>query len=239
MTGIRALYCVCWLMAGALLLLGSGGCDRKSAEPELNTLGDRVGYGIGLRLGQDFRGRQLDIDPAIVLRGLQDGLTDSKPLLSDQEIQEALNQLQQELSERQRQTRVDEAERNLQEGREFLVRKGKEAGVEKLPSGLHYQVLRQGEGEGPGPSDRVKVHYRGLFTDGREFDSSYARNQPVTFPVSGVIPGWQEALLNMKQGGHWRIFLPPELAYGEQGAGSTIGPNEVLVYEIELLEIER
>jgi FKBP-type peptidyl-prolyl cis-trans isomerase FklB len=173
-----------------------------------------------------------------VLRGLQDGLGEKPPLMSDQEIQEALNLLQQELNNRQQMSRQDLAKKNLEEGRDYLAQNGKKTGVEILPSGMQYQVLRAGEGKVPGPVDRVTVHYRGQLIDGTEFDSSYARNQPATFAVAGVIPGWREALQKMREGDKWRVFLPPDLAYGEKGAGSMIGPQAVLVFEIELLKVE-
>jgi FKBP-type peptidyl-prolyl cis-trans isomerase FklB len=221
-----------------VLLFGLTACREKPKDVELHDLGDKVGYGIGLRIGRDFRARDFPLDPQIVLRGLQDGLGEKPPLMSDQEIQEALNLLQQELNNRQQMSRQDLAKKNLEDGRDYLAQNGKKTGVEILPSGMQYQVLRAGEGKVPGPVDRVTVHYRGQLIDGTEFDSSYARNQPATFAVAGVIPGWREALQKMREGDKWRVFLPPDLAYGEKGAGSMIGPQAVLVFEIELLKVE-
>jgi FKBP-type peptidyl-prolyl cis-trans isomerase FklB len=241
MFGIKGWQKAPWagVIAGILLLSGLAGCGGDTEKPKLETLEERVAYGIGLRIGQDFRAREFPVDAEVVVRGLRDGLAAKPPLLSDQEIQEALTALQKELNERQQQNRQSLAEKNLIESRNFLSRKAKEIGVQTLPSGLLYQVLRPGKGNIPGPSDQVTVHYRGRLVDGTEFDNSYARNRPATFPVAGVIPGWREALQKMRPGGKWRIYLSPELAYGEQGAGTAIGPNVVLIYEIELLEIVR
>jgi FKBP-type peptidyl-prolyl cis-trans isomerase len=133
-------------------------------------------------------------------------------------------------------SKVD-ADKNLQEGRDFLAKNAKQAGVKITPSGLQYKMLVAGKGASPIATDTVKVHYRGTFIDGREFDSSYKRNEPATFPVNGVIPGWTEALQLMKVGGKYKLFVPPNLAYGERGMGGNIGPNTTLIFDVELLGI--
>jgi len=130
------------------------------------------------------------------------------------------------------------AERNLQDGESFLGRNKTEEGVVTLPSGLQYRVLRTGDGRKPGLDDKVVCHYRGTFIDGTEFDSSYKRNQPVTFPVKVVIKGWTEALQLMPVGSKWQLFVPASLAYGERGAGAIIGPNATLIFEVELLSVQ-
>jgi FKBP-type peptidyl-prolyl cis-trans isomerase FklB len=211
---------------------------EEPQDGQLKKLEDRVGYGIGLRIGRDFRTQEVDIDPKVLLKGVEDGLSGAAPLLSEEEIQKALTALQAELNQRQEKRRKALEEQNLRAGKAFLEQNGKKAEVVTLPSGLQYQVLRRGEGKIPGQNDRVTVHYRGRLIDGTEFDSSYARNKPATFPVAGVIPGWSEALQRMPVGSQWRIFLPPDLAYGSQGAGSMIGPEAVLIFDIELLGIE-
>ncbi len=226
------------LIVGAAVLCCLVACTEEPQDVQLKSLEDQVGYGIGLRIGRDFRTQGVAIDPKVLLKGVEDGLSGAPPLLSDEEIQKALTALQAELNQRQEKRRKALAEENLRAGQAFLEQNGKKAGVVTLPSGLQYQVLRQGEGRIPGQNDRVTVHYRGRLIDGTEFDSSYARNKPATFPVAGVIPGWSEALRRMPVGSQWRIFLPPDLAYGSQGAGSMIGPNAVLIFDIELLGIE-
>jgi FKBP-type peptidyl-prolyl cis-trans isomerase FklB len=226
------------LTVGAILLCLLAACSEEPREVELESLTDRVGYGIGLRIGRDFRAQQVAIDPRVLLKGVEDGLSGAAPLLSEEEIQQALTALQAELNERQKKRRQTLAEENRRAGQAFLEQNGKKAGVVTLPSGLQYQVLRPGEGKTPNQNDRVTVHYRGRLVDGTEFDSSYARNKPATFPVAGVIPGWSEALQRMPAGAQWRICLPPDLAYGSQGAGPMIGPEAVLIFEIELLSVD-
>jgi FKBP-type peptidyl-prolyl cis-trans isomerase FklB len=223
------------LIFGALMLSFLAACTEAPQEVQLESLQDRVGYGIGLRIGRDFRTQGVAIDPKVLLKGVEDGLSGAAPLLSDEEIQKALTAMQAELNQRQEKRRKALGEESLRAGQVFLERNGKKEGVVTLPSGLQYQVLRQGEGVIPGQNDRVTVHYRGRLIDGTEFDSSYARSKPATFPVAGVISGWSEALQRMPVGSQWRIFLPPDLAYGSQGAGSMIGPNAVLIFDIELL----
>ena len=132
---------------------------------------------------------------------------------------------------------ADQAEANLQRGQEFLASNAERDEVTVTDSGLQYEVLSAGEGPSPGPSDEVTVHYRGTNLDGEEFDSSYSRGEPTSFPVDGVIPGWTEALQQMKEGGKWKLYIPPELAYGQSGAGGVIGPNQTLVFEVELLKV--
>lgn len=221
-----------------LLLLLLPGCDAKPKNTDLQNLEDRVAYGIGYRLGRDFHNREVNIDARLVLYGIQDGMSEKTPLLSEEEIQQALNDLQNELNDKQQEGRQSLAEKNRLEGQAFLAQNRKKFGVKALPSGLQYQVLRPGQGELPGPTSRVKVHYRGQLIDGNEFDSSYQRNQAATIALDDVILGWREALQRMREGAQWRIFLPPDLAYGAKGAGSMIGPEAVLVFEIELLKIE-
>jgi FKBP-type peptidyl-prolyl cis-trans isomerase FklB len=225
------------LIVGAVAFGFLAGCTEAPQDVQLKSLEDRVGYGIGLRIGRDFRTQGVAIDPKVLRKGVEDGLSGAPPLLSDEEIQKALTTLQTELNQRQEKSQKDLAEANLRAGQAFLEQNGKKAGVVTLPSGLQYQVLRQGEGTTPGQNDRVTVHYRGRLIDGTEFDSSYVRNKPATFPVAGVIAGWSEALQRMPVGSQWRIFLPPDLAYGSQGAGSMIGPNAVLIFDIELIGI--
>jgi FKBP-type peptidyl-prolyl cis-trans isomerase FklB len=147
--------------------------------------------------------------------------------------------LQQEMQSRQSAGKGAMAEANKQEGEAFLAQNKNREGVTTLPSGLQYMVLQEGHGASPGPTDKVTTHYHGTLIDGTVFDSSYERGQPATFPVNGVISGWTEALQRMQEGAKWRLFLPANLAYGAQGAGEDIGPNATLIFDVELISVNK
>jgi FKBP-type peptidyl-prolyl cis-trans isomerase len=153
-------------------------------------------------------------------------------------MRQALTALEQQAAAVAKQQREEQAAKNLAEAKAFLAENASEEGVKTLPSGLQYQVLSEGEGDPPAAADTVTVHYRGTLIDGSEFDSSYGRGEPATFPLDRVIPGWTEGLQLMRPGARYRLFLPPELAYGERGGGPKIGPNSALVFEVELLSVE-
>jgi FKBP-type peptidyl-prolyl cis-trans isomerase FklB len=186
-----------------------------------------IGLNIGRNLGSDLKKQSIDIDPNIVAKGLQDALSGANPLLSNEEIQETMVAFQKEMSEKQK-----------QRGEAFLAENKKKEGVKTLTSGLQYKVVKAGSGKKPKLNDTVTVHYRGTLIDGTEFDSSFRHGKPATFPVSGVIPGWTEALPLMEEGAKWQLFIPPKLAYGERGAGGLIGPNATLIFEVELISIQ-
>ena len=156
------------------------------------------------------------------------------PPLTEQEIQNTLTTFQKEKATKQEEV----AKKNKNEGEVFMTANKKKEGVKALASGLQYKVIKAGTGRKPNMNDSVTTHYRGTLLDGMEFDSSYRRGQPVTFPVSGVIGGWTEALQLMEEGAKWQLFIPPNLAYGEQGAGGVIGPNATLIFEIELISVQ-
>ncbi len=184
-------------------------------------------YAIGLEIGSSFHADKVQLDIESLLSGLRDGLKDNNPKYD----RETCNQAMQQLSEIRMQSHMTRNE-------EFLTQNSKAEGVHVLPSGLQYKVLEQGDGPSPKATDRVKTHYRGQLIDGTEFDSSYARNEPATFPVNQVIPGWTEALQKMQVGDKWQLFVPSNLAYGESGAGGVIPPNSALIFEVELISIE-
>jgi FKBP-type peptidyl-prolyl cis-trans isomerase FklB len=184
-------------------------------------------YAIGLDIGTNFHRNGIDLELESLLAGLKDALAGAKPKYDQQTCQRALQQL----SQQQRETMVDRNKQYLEENK-------KTSGVQVTSSGLQYKVLKQGTGATPKATDTVSTHYRGTLIDGTEFDSSYARNQPATFPVGGVIPGWTEALQLMKVGDKWQLVIPSELAYGDRGAGDVISPHSTLIFEIELLGIE-
>jgi FKBP-type peptidyl-prolyl cis-trans isomerase FklB len=153
-------------------------------------------------------------------------------------MKEAFEAFQKEVVAKQEVKAKESADKNLKAGEAFLAENAKKEGVVTLPSGLQYKVIEAGSGKTPKASDTVTVNYRGTLIDGKEFDSSYKRGEPATFPVSGVIAGWTEALQLMKEGAKWQLVIPPGLAYGEKGAGPVIGPNSTLVFEVELIKVQ-
>jgi FKBP-type peptidyl-prolyl cis-trans isomerase FklB len=192
---------------------------------------DKVSYIIGTEIGKNFKKQSVDIDPDVLTRGIKDAISGGKSLLTEQEIQETMAAFQKEMMAKLE-------EKNKKEGEAFLTENKKKEGVKTLPSGLQYKVIKAGTGKKPKINDTVTTHYRGTLIDGTEFDSSYRRGQPASFPVSGVIPGWTEALQLMGEGAKWQLFIPPNLAYGERGMGGVIGPNATLIFEIELISIQ-
>jgi len=195
---------------------------------------DKVSYIIGMDIGNNLKKQSIDIDPNILAKGLKDALTSAKPLLTEKEIQETMTAFQKEMMAKKEEV----AKQNKKDGETFLTENKKKEGVKTLPSGLQYKVIKVGTGKKPKSTDTVTVHYRGTLINGTEFDSSYKRGQTVSFQVSGVIPGWTEALQVMEEGAKWQLFIPSNLAYGEKGAGNVIGPNATLIFEIELVSIQ-
>jgi len=204
----------------------------------LKTQKDKTSYAMGMNFGTGLRKQSIDIDPAIVARGLRDSFSNGKTLLTEDEARAVLTQLQGELRKKQQDMAQQLGDANKKEGTEFLEANKTKDGVVTLPSGLQYRVLQEGTGPKPAPTDTVVCNYRGTLLNNTEFDSSYKRGQPATFPVNGVIKGWTEALQLMPVGSKWQLFIPAELAYGERSPGGLIGPNSTLIFEVELLSIQ-
>jgi FKBP-type peptidyl-prolyl cis-trans isomerase len=205
---------------------------------ELKDQKHKVSYSIGVDIARSLQKNGTDVDVKVLAQGMKDLLAGGSLLMTDAEIKEVFEKVKAENAAKQYAKYEAKAGTNKKDGAAFLERNSKEEGVILLPSGLQYQVLKDGSGRTPGPGDTVSVHYRGMFIDGREFDSSYQRGQPTTFPVKGVIKGWTEALQLMREGSRWKIAVPPDLAYGESGTpGGPIGPNQVLLFELEILQI--
>jgi FKBP-type peptidyl-prolyl cis-trans isomerase len=202
------------------------------------SLPDKAGYIIGLNLGNNLRQQEIPVTADQIIKGLRDGLGNAKSQLTDQEIQAAMTDFQQQMMAKQQEKRKAVGEKNKKEGDVFLAANKSKPGVKTTASGLQYEVLHEGTGPTAKPTDKVTVNYKGTLLDGKVFDSSYDRGQPVTFPVNQVIPGWIEALQLMKAGSKYKLTIPPELAYGDQGAGADIGPSSVLQFEVEVLKIE-
>jgi FKBP-type peptidyl-prolyl cis-trans isomerase len=204
----------------------------------LKTQKEKASYAMGMNFGTGLRKQSVDIDPAILARGLRDSFSNGKTLLTEDEARAVLTQLQNDLRKKQQELAQQLGEANKKSGLAFLEANKTKDGVVTLPSGLQYKVLQEGTGPKPAPTDTVVCNYRGTLLDNTEFDSSYKRGQPATFPVTGVIKGWTEALQLMPVGSKWQLFIPAELAYGERGAGGQIGPNATLIFEVELLSIQ-
>jgi FKBP-type peptidyl-prolyl cis-trans isomerase FklB len=204
----------------------------------LQTPKDKLSYAIGMNFGASLRKQSVEVDTNILVRGLKDSLAGGKTLLTEDESRAVVAELQAEMRKKQEEKMAQAGEANLKEGQEFLAANKSKEGVVTLPSGLQYKILQAGTGPKPTTSDSVVCNYRGTLIDGKEFDSSYKRGQPATFPVSGVIKGWTEALQLMPVGSKWQLFVPAELAYGARGAGPGIGPNSTLIFEVELISIQ-
>ncbi len=212
---------------------------KKPAVLALKTQKDKASYAIGLNIGKSMHKDSVDVDTSILLRGLKDGLAGAKPLMTDDEARAAMVTLQTDLRKKQEEKMLVQGDANKKEGEAFLAENKTKDGVVTLPSGLQYKILTEGAGPKPTATDTVVCNYKGTLIDNTEFDSSYKHGQPATFPVSGVIKGWTEALQLMPVGSKWQLFIPSELAYGARGGpGGGIGPNATLVFEVELMSIQ-
>jgi FKBP-type peptidyl-prolyl cis-trans isomerase FklB len=226
----------------SLLVLGlslSGyGAEEKL---DLKNQKQRVSYCIGANIASSLKRKELDeldLDSNALAAGVADELA-GKTSLSEAEIRETLTQLQTEMQGKMEAKQKEQGDKNLKAGETFLAENGKKEGVKTLASGLQYKVLSSGKGKSPKSTDTVKVHYHGTLIDGTIFDSSVERKEPVTFALNEVIPGWTEALQLMKEGDKWKLFIPSKLAYGPRAASEKIGPNSTLIFEVELLSIEK
>ena len=203
----------------------------------LKTDNEKVSYMIGLQLANSLQQVKDYVDVPTLTKAIQAGLSGEGRLMTDQQAQQVGMAFGQFLQQKEIARRAEQGAKNLADGEKFLAENAKKPGVRVTESGLQYQVVRAGSGPRPTAADTVKVHYRGTLLDGKEFDSSYARNEPATFPLSGVIPGWTEGVALMPVGSKYTLWIPAALAYGENGAGADIPPNATLKFEVELLEI--
>ncbi|TBV81111.1 MAG: FKBP-type peptidyl-prolyl cis-trans isomerase [Desulfobulbaceae bacterium] len=220
-----------------VLLLTGCGSPGSDSRPELQSVRDKASYTIGLSIGADLMAQGMDIDAKLLARGIKDAINQAEPLLTDEQMNEAIAAFQEEMLNKHEALMSELGAENLAAGLEFLAENAKRDDVVELASGLQYRVEVVGDGASPGENDVVSVHYEGRLLDGTVFDSSFKRGQPAVFPVNAVIPGWTEALQLMRVGDKWDIFLPAALAYGERGVPPVIGPNSALVFMIELLEV--
>jgi len=220
---------------GILLLAAQA---MAAEAPAFKTQKEKVSYGIGVDVAKNFQRLGLDVDTEVLITGLRDVLSGGKLKMSEDDLRTTMNAYNEELKQKMIQSRQAAAEKNMKEGEAFLAENKKKEGVVVLPSGLQYKILKAGDGKKPTDADTVECHYRGAFINGTEFESSYRAGKTVTFKVTGVIPGWSEALKLMPVGSKWQLFIPSRLAYGEQGAGNRLGPNAALIFDVELVAIK-
>src|SRR5438094_2867601 len=203
--------------------------------PALKDSKDKVSYSIGLEIGTTFKKQKMESNSDALVAGLKDGMSGTKPLLTPEEVRQVMMEFSKDMREKTAAATKEAADKNSKESEKFLAENKAKPGVKTTASGLQYKVEKEGSGTPPKETDTVVVNYRGTLIDGTEFDSSYKRGQPATFPVNRVIKGWTEALQLMKPGGKYKLFIPSNLAYGPGGAGGDIGPNANLLFEVELL----
>lgn len=203
----------------------------------LKTDKEKESYAMGMNFGMGLHRQGMTLDPALMARGMRDAMNGGKTALTEEEARAALKQLQGDVQQRMQAKAKEEGAAHRKEGEDFLAANKSKEGVVTLPDGMQYKILKEGSGPKPAATDTVSCNYRGTLISGKEFDSSYKRGEPTSFPVNGVIKGWTEALQLMPVGSKWELFIPPDLAYGDRGAGADIGPGETLIFEVELLSI--
>ncbi len=218
------------LLVAISLCIATVGASAGEATPKTDD--EKFSYAIGYQIAESVKRQGMEVDVDSLIQAIRDDLTGTPLRISQPEMQAAVVAYQQKKFE-------ELSDKNQKAGKKYLAANKKKPGIVELPSGLQYRIVEEGSGEKPVSSDTVKVHYRGTLIDGTEFDSSYARGEPVTFQIANIINGWQQALILMSEGAKWQVFIPPILAYGSGGAGQNIGPNETLVFEIELVSIEK
>lgn len=218
----------------------------KVGNLTLTTQDQKVSYILGLNIGSQFKANDINVDEASFMAGVTSALADQQPEMSQEDIQATMTSFQEAMVKKHEEAEKKRAEeaaavgkKNQEEGAKFLADNGKRDGVTTTSSGLQYEVVEEGKGAKPRAEDTVTVHYKGTLIDGTEFDSSYKRNEPASFAVGAVIPGWVEALQLMNEGSKYKLYIPSDLAYGPGGTGGEIGPNATLVFEVELIKIEK
>jgi len=205
----------------------------------LDTLQQKVSYSIGVDLGRSIKKQNLDLEVAAISQGLQDGYNGAPTLISDEQMKEILTTFQKDYMSKKKAEMDKLAQQNLDKGQAFLASNKQKPGVVTLDNGLQYKIITQGKGEKPGPTDTVTVNYTGTLIDGRIFDSSEKQGHPISFQVDQVIKGWTEVLQLMPAGSKWEVYIPADLAYGKQPVGAMIGPNETLIFTIELISTQK
>jgi FKBP-type peptidyl-prolyl cis-trans isomerase len=226
-------YFVAPLILASLLMV-----NQNAEAQNLESDSEKMGYAIGRQMGEFIKNNGVEIDDVAFLRGLDEGMEGIKSALTNEQLQAAYVNYQKTAQAKQAEMAKEKSAEAIKEGETFLAENGARKEVITTASGLQYEVIRKGTGATPAANDTVSTHYRGTLINGEEFDSSYSRNEPAEFPVNRVIPGWTEALQLMKTGAKWKLFIPYQLAYGEQGSPPRIPGGSALVFDIELLEIK-
>ncbi len=232
-------------VCGIMLTSFACSADVPEQKPDAGNQTDSISYTIGLDMASNFKKMGVEINPDVFSKGFKDGITEAEPALSEEEMQKAKDAFQKERQEKQKammaeqqKKMAEQAAKNKEEGEKFLAENKEKEGVVTTASGLQYIVLKEGKGEKPKAADTVTVNYKGTLLDGTEFDSSYKRGKPASFPLNGVIEGWTEGLQLMSPGAQYRFFIPSDMAYGKRGGGKAIGPDATLIFEVELLEVK-
>ena len=223
-----------FVMAVCIVFCSAGMVIAQEAT-SLKEQKDKLSYSLGVTIGKSIKRDLIDVNPDVIVQGIKDAIA-GKILLTDEEMAAAFMVLQQDMAVKKAEADKALAEKNLKEGEKFLAENGRKEGVVTRPSGLQYKVITDGMGKKAKPTDAVTVNYRGTMVDGTEFDSSYKRNEPATFQLQNMIPGFTEGVSLMKVGSKWQLFIPSKLAFGEAGAEDAIGPNAALIFEVELLD---
>jgi FKBP-type peptidyl-prolyl cis-trans isomerase FklB len=244
MKNVMLFIAACMLIVACKQPAPAGDAPKEAAKTEvtkasLKTQDNKLNYAVGYDIGKNIKRNRLVLDESIFMKGMKDGMAEPEiePLIPNEEMAKAKRDHSKTQREIRKKEREELGKKNKEEGEKFLAENKKKEGVVTLESGLQYKILKEGTGEKPAETDRVKVNYKGTLIDGTEFDSSYKRNKPATFSVNRVVKGWTEALQLMPVGSKWQVFIPSELGYGARGAGEKIGPNATLIFEVELVEI--
>lgn len=233
------------ILAVALVAMLAAACAKKEEgaasgdASDLGTDAQKFGYSIGVDIGKSLKPVKDEVDTAALVKGIEESLAGKEARLNDEAREKVKADVTKKLQQKQMEERTAKAASAKDVGDKFLAENARKEGVKTTASGLQYEIVTAGTGAQPKASDRVTVHYKGTLISGEEFDSSYSRGQPVTFPLGNVIPGWTEGLQLLKEGGKAKLYIPPQLGYGERGAGAKIGPNETLIFEVELIKIEK
>ena len=206
-----------------------------SQPAKLETQEDRTSYALGYVLSSNIKQSEPNLNGRAFLQGVHDSIQNKKPALTSKDIETISKQMAQKAVLKKQK---EKGEKHKMEGQKFLEENKNKKGITVTESGLQYEALKEGKGKSPKETDTVEVHYRGTLIDGTEFDSSYKRNSSISFPLNGVIKGWTEGLQLMKEGAKYKFYIPPELAYGERGAGQSIPPHSTLIFEVELLKVQ-
>ncbi len=227
------------LVAAAVMGLAMSTTMAATTAPALNSDIDKLSYSIGTDLGKNFKRQGIEINPAAMTQGLQDGMAGGKLMLTEQQMKDVLDKFQKDLMAKRTAEFNAKAEENKGKGETFLNENKAKTGVVTLPSGLQYKIIKTGTGAKPAKEDTVTVEYTGRLINGEVFDSTEKSGKPATFKLSQVIPGWTEALQLMPAGSTWEVYVPANLAYGSRSVGGPIGPNETLIFNIHLISVKK